>query len=93
MTSPSLNNWLFVEISKTANSPNDSSTLASTASLLASQIAQEKSFWTTQLRVQLGANHWLIGQPNQARYWTKSKARLMALQLNEVGLFAANSEH
>ena len=93
MSTPSLNNWLFFEISKTVNSHNDSSTMESTAAHLANQIAQEKSFWSTQLRVQIGPCHWLIGQPNQARYWSKSKARLMALQLNEAGLFATNSEH
>lgn len=93
VSDPSLNNWLFVEISKTVNSSISGNTMASNATLLANQIAQERSFWTTQLRVQIGQDHWLIGQPNQARYWTKSKARLIALQMNEAGLFATNSEH
>lgn len=90
---PSLSDWLLVEISMTLDSHNDSNTVRSDAAHLANQIAHEKSFWTTQLRVQIGPDHWLIGQPSQARYWSKSKARLLALQLHEAGLFAANAEH
>lgn len=93
MTVPSLSDWLLVEISKTVDNHNGSNTVQSDASLLASQIANEKSFWTTQLRVQIGPGHWLLGQPSQARYWSKSKARLLALQLHEAGLFASNAEH
>ena len=88
-----LNDWLFVEISKSADNRHDSNTLPPDAALLASQISEEKSFWTTQLRVQIELNHWLIGQPGQARYWSKSKARLLALQLNEAGLFTSNLNH
>ena len=93
MTVSSLSDWLFVEISKAVNSKKGANTVQSDADLLASQIANEKSFWTTQLRVQIGPDHWLIGQPSQARYWSKSKARLLALQLHEAGLFASNAEH
>jgi N-6 DNA Methylase len=93
MTVSSLNDWLFVEILKNVSTDNDSNNAQSDAALLANQIANEKSFWTTQLRVQIGPDHWLIGQPTHARYWTKSKARLLALQLSEAGLFATNMEH
>jgi hypothetical protein len=88
-----LSDWLFVEISKSVDDRHNSNTLAPDAALLANQIADEKSFWTTQLRVQIGPNHWLIGQPRQARFWSKSKARLLALQLNEAGLFTSNLSH
>lgn len=93
MTVSSLNDWLFIEILKNVITDNDSNNAQSDAALLANQIANEKSFWTTQLRVQIGPDHWLIGQPTHARYWTKSKARLLALQLSEAGLFATNLEH
>lgn len=93
MTVSSLSDWLFVEISKAVDGHNGSNKVQSDAALLASQIAQEKSFWTTQLRIQIGPDHWLIGQPSQARYWSKCKARLLALQLHEAGLFASNAEH
>lgn len=87
----SIKDWVFIEVSKGANN-HDSKTVQSDAALLASQLADEKSFWTTQLRIQLGTDRWLIGQPSQARYWSKSKARLLALQLEEAGLFALNAE-
>ena len=91
ITVSSLSGWLFVEISKAVNGNKSSNTVQSDAALLASRIANEKSFWTTQLRVQIGPDHWLIGQPSQARYWSKSKARLLALQLNEAGFFASDA--
>jgi hypothetical protein len=89
----SLGDWLFVEISKSVDDRPNSYALPADAAFLASQMAGVKSFWTTQLRVQIGPNHWLIGQPCQARYWSKSKARLLALQLNEAGLFTSNLSH
>ena len=91
MTVSPIKDWVFVEVSKGVNS-HGSNTVQSDAALLASQLADEKSFWTTQLRMQLGTDRWLIGQPSQARYWSKSKARLLALQLEEAGLFALNAE-
>ena len=91
MTVSLIKDWVFVEVSKGVNS-HDSHTVQSDAALLASQLANEKSFWATQLRIQLGTDRWLIGQPSQARYWSKSKARLLALQLEETGLFALNAE-
>lgn len=92
MTVSSIKDWVFIEVSKGANS-HGAKTVQSDAALLAGQIADEKSFWTTQLRLQIGTDCWLIGQPNQARYWSKSKARLLALQLDEAGLFALDAEH
>lgn len=89
---PSLGGWLFFEVSKTADHPNRDNKRPSINVDLAHQIAREESFWTTQLRVQIGPDHWLIGQPCEARYWSKSKARLLALQLHEAGLFSSNSE-
>ena len=90
---PSLSDWLFVKISKMAVTLHSPSAVSPTTSVLAHKITEEKSFWTTQLRIQIGPNHWLIGQPRQARYWSKSKARLLALQLNEAGLFTSNLSH
>ena len=91
-TFTSLDDWLFVEISKTGFHLN-SNTEPANAALLATQLADTGSFWTTQLRVQIGPAHWLIGQPRQARYWSKTKARLLALELSEAGLFSSNKEH
>ncbi len=89
----SLNEWLFVEVLKTTDTSHCSNDVPPNTSLLANKITEEKSFWTTQLRIQVGPGHWLIGQPRQARYWSKSKARLLALQLNEAGLFTSNLSH
>lgn len=88
----SLAGWLFFEVSKTADIPSYGTTMSEANANLAHLIANEESFWTTQLRLQIGNNHWLIGQPNQARYWSKSKARLLALQINEAALFSSNLE-
>lgn len=89
--SPSLSSWLFFEISQFIDIPSQGGSVPSTEVNLAHRIAQEESFWTTQWRFQIGPNHWLIGQPNEARYWSRSKARLLALQLHEAALFSPNS--
>lgn len=89
---PSIIGWLFFEVSKTANNPSRDNRTQSGSCDLAKQIAYEESFWTTQLRLQIGPDHWLIGQPSEARYWSKSKARLLALQLHEAGLFSSSAE-
>ncbi|MGB4116806.1 MAG: N-6 DNA methylase [Polaromonas sp.] len=86
---PSLESWLFIEIIK-GQPTSDHRVKQLEAAFLTAQIANVKSFWTTHLRFQIGQNHWLIGQPRQARYWSKSKGRLMALQLSEARLFASN---
>lgn len=88
----SLNGWLFCEISKGTDVRSRGINASEENVGLAHQLAVEQSFWTTQLQFQLGPNHWLIGQPNEARYWSKSKARLLALQLHEAGLFSSNAE-
>lgn len=88
----SLTGWLFFEISKSADISAYGASMSEVNANLAHLIASEESFWTTQLRLQIGINHWLIGQPNQARYWSKSKARLLALQINEAALFSSNVE-
>jgi N-6 DNA Methylase len=89
---PSIAGWLFVEISKTADNSNHNNWTQQSDIDLAMQIALEESFWATQLRLQIRPDHWLIGQPNEARYWLKSKARLLALQLQEAGLFSSSAE-
>lgn len=89
VAAPVLTNWLFFEVSKTVTArPNHEISLD--VSMLSKQIANEKSFWTTQLRLQIAPDQWLIGQPNQARYWSKSKARLQALQLSESEAFSSS---
>jgi hypothetical protein len=89
---PSLSGWLFCEISKSTGVRNHGSSASNADVNLAHQLAIEQSFWATQLRLQVGPNHWLIGQPNEARFWSKSKARLLALQLHEAGLFSSVAE-
>lgn len=91
ITVPTLDEWLFFEISKAKGSQKNSKEVPPDLSILANQIADEKSFWTTQLRLQVAPDQWRVGQPNQARYWSKSKARLLALQLSESGLFSSTS--
>lgn len=86
---PTLSNWIFFEVSKTVP-VNPEQEILLNLSKLAQQIAEEKSFWSTQLRLQIASSQWLIGQPNQARYWSKSKARLLALQLSESELITSS---
>ena len=89
---PSITGWLFVEISKTTVGSVRNNWTWQGDIALTELIAHEESFWTTQLRLQVGHDQWLIGQPNEARYWSKSKARLLALQLQEAGLFSSSAE-
>jgi N-6 DNA Methylase len=89
---PSLNGWLFCEISIAADDHSHTANTTEADLQLAHQLTDEQSFWTTRLRFQMGSNHWLIGQPNEARFWSKSKARLLALQLHEAGLFSSDAE-
>jgi hypothetical protein len=42
----------------------------------------------TEIRLQLGDQDWLVGRIRHARYWTRSQARLLALQLVDDGLLA-----
>jgi hypothetical protein len=91
ITMPILDEWLLFEISKTKGTQEKAKEVPLNLSILANQIASVKSFWTTQLRLQVATDQWLVGQPNHARYWTKSKARLLALQLSEAGLFSSTS--
>lgn len=43
---------------------------------------------TSEIRIQLGTNDWVIGRLRYQRYWTRSQARLLALDLMENGLFS-----
>ena len=88
----SINDWLFFEVSRAVDALNRGNNIRSIEVDLAHRIAHEESFWTTQLRLQIGSDHWLIGQPSEARYWSRSKARLLALQLHEADLFFSNLE-
>lgn len=47
---------------------------------------------SSEIRLQLGSGDWLIGRLRQERYWSRSQARLLALDLIEQGLFA-RSDH
>jgi hypothetical protein len=42
----------------------------------------------SEIRLQLGDQDWLIGRIRHARYWTRSQARLLALDLRDDGLLA-----
>lgn len=88
----SLSGWLFCEISEITENTAHERTPSDANIDLVYQLAAEESFWTTQVRFQMGPNHWLIGQPKEARFWTKSKARLLALQLHEAGFFSFGAE-
>lgn len=46
---------------------------------------------SSEIRLQIGPRDWLIGRLRQARYWSRSQARLLALDLIHLGLLA--SEH
>jgi len=47
----------------------------------------------SEIRLQLGDQDWLIGRIRHARYWTRSQARLLALDLVDDGLLARPFTH
>lgn len=47
----------------------------------------------SEIRLQLGDQDWLIGRIRHARYWTRSQARLLALDLVDDGLLARPFVH
>lgn len=53
--------------------------LAKLAEILSSPLS------VSQIRIELDQNHWLIGQLAQRRYWSRTRARLLALEWIESG--------
>jgi hypothetical protein len=47
---------------------------------------------SSEIRLELGPKDWLVGRLRHERYWTRSQARLLALDLIERGLFSDSSE-
>lgn len=47
---------------------------------------------SSEIRLQLGKGDWLIGRLRQARYWSRSQARLLALDLIDQGVFAMSDD-
>lgn len=74
--------WQFVHIGTTATRKLDVTRVRQ----LLHQVGDPLQ--TSEIRLQLGPNDWLIGRVRQARYWTSSQARLLALDLSELGMFA-----
>lgn len=74
--------WQFIRLCVTPHRMVESSHLAQ----LLQQVGDPLQ--TSEVRLQLGASDWLIGRVRQARYWTQSQARLLALDLSEFGMFA-----
>jgi len=67
-----------------------------TANSTAEQLANISEILSTPLsasliRIKLDSNKWLVGQLSQRRYWSKTRARLMALEWLDSG-FLSNRE-
>jgi hypothetical protein len=77
--------WQFVHIEV---EPQLSS-LDDTAVALAIAATSEQ-LMSSELRIELPGGGWLVGRLRQERYWTRSKARLLALDLVERGLIQAH---
>ncbi|KPF65942.1 hypothetical protein IP84_17305 [beta proteobacterium AAP99] len=45
---------------------------------------------SSEIRLQVGPRDWLIGRLRQGRYWSRSQARLLALDLIHQGLFPSD---
>lgn len=61
-------------------SPNRSNVqLAQLAEILSSPLS------ASQIRIRVGPDHWLIGQLAHRRYWSRTRARLLALEWIESG--------
>lgn len=45
---------------------------------------------SSEIRLQLGCGDWLVGRLRQRRYWSRSQARLLALDLIDQGVFATS---
>jgi hypothetical protein len=92
--------WRFFRISLDSKAPKKrvETTVSSSAGLVGlnnakpvhglSAIADliSEPFWSSQVRIQSGSKTWLIGQLAQRRYWSRTKARMLALEWIESGL-------
>jgi hypothetical protein len=78
--------WQFVRISCQAQSPFDKDE----ALTLLQRVAEP--LMSSEIRLQLGTQDWLIGRLRHERYWSRSQARLLALDLIERGLFSDSRE-
>lgn len=74
--------WQFIRVS----GPGRSSLDRRQASDLLRQVSEP--LMSSEVRLQLGACDWLIGRLRHRRYWSRSQARLLALDLIDRGLFS-----
>jgi hypothetical protein len=76
--------WQFVRVRAGVHTklpiPDDWARLLSEAS---------EPLMSSEIRVQIADQDWLVGRLRRERYWTRSSARLLALDLLERGLLAA----
>lgn len=81
--------WAFFSISL---SKRGADSFVSNLAELSTSVAEP--FWSSQVRINVDSDSIIIGQLAQRRYWTASKARLLALEILEkgVGFFAGDYE-
>lgn len=73
----SIGGWTFFRIAGNNSNPGDIRALSEHDVLSLTSIAG--SYWATQITVQLQDGSELVGRLNHRRYWTRSQARLLAL--------------
>lgn len=73
--------WQFVRLTTGIQRPLDRDQVRA----LLRQIPD--ALMSSEIRLQLGTCDWLIGRLRQGRYWSRSQARLLALDLIDQGLF------
>lgn len=77
-----IDGWAFFRITQGSFAPEIDHRIVSK---LVSEVSEP--FMTSQLRIQLGPNDWILGQLARRRYWSASRARQITLSLIEEGAF------
>lgn len=77
--------WQFIRVA----APRRTSLNNGLASELLRQVADP--LMSSEVRLQLGECDWLIGRLRYRRFWSRSQARLLALDMIEQGLFSTSA--
>lgn len=79
--------WQFVRLGVNLHHKPDATQVQKLLKLVADPLQ------TSEIRLQLADQDWLIGRIRHSRYWTRSQARLLALDIIDSGLFSSAVDH
>jgi len=75
--------WRYIRVGRTAESDLDVATIPGTDSRQLAALAE--SYWASRLNVRLPDGSAVVGYLDQRRYWSKTQARLLALEWLQGG--------